>query len=58
MRRGGGETFYVNATFFSKYFEKEALNTGVYILPHASINIVETNKHFGKRWKGIRKVQH
>ena len=28
------------------------------ILPHAAINIVETNKHFGKRWKGIRKIQH
>ena len=33
-------------------------NTGVDILPHAPINIVETNKHFGKRWKGIRKIQH
>ena len=32
--------------------------SGVDILPHARINIVETNKHFGKRWKGIRKIQH
>ena len=32
--------------------------SGVDILPHAPINIVETNKHFGKRWKGIRKIQH
>ena len=28
-------------------------------MPHAPINIMEANKHFGKRWKGgIRKIQH
>ena len=32
--------------------------TGVDILPHAPINILETNKHVGKRWKGNRKIQH
>ena len=31
---------------------------GVDILPHAPINIVEINKHFGKRWKVIMKIQH
>ena len=35
-----------------------SLHAGVNILAHAPINIVETNKHFGKRWKGIRKIQH
>ena len=34
------------------------LGTGVDILSHALINIVETNKHDGKRWKDIRKIQH
>ena len=35
-------------------------NTGpwVDILPIAPINIVETNKHFGKRLKGIRRIHH
>ena len=28
---------------------------GVDIFSHVPINIVETNKHFGKRWNGIRK---
>ena len=31
------------------------VKSGVDILPHAPINIMETNKHFVKRWKGIRK---
>ena len=31
---------------------------GVDIFPHALIHIMETNKFFGKRWKGIRKIQH
>ena len=39
---------------FLSYFS----GAGVDILPHVSINIVETNKHFGKRWKGIRKIKH
>ena len=34
------------------------LGTGVDILSHALINIMETNKHFGIRWKGINKIKH
>ena len=37
---------------------KDNTGPGVDILPHAPINIVETNKHLGKRWKGIRKIQY
>ena len=32
--------------------------SGVDIFAHLTINIVENNKHFGKRWKAIRKIQH
>ena len=52
---------FVAAIFDNKLFEKphkSYLDTGVNILAHAPINIVETNKHFGKRWKVIMKIQH
>ena len=38
--------------------EKYYVYPGVNILANAPINIVEINKHFGKTWKGIRKIQH
>ena len=41
------------------YYIHPYVEVGVNILAHAPINIVETNKHFGKRGKGIiRKLQH